>query len=107
MGLSARGRALPCRASQGARMRGVRSRIAGPAHDIEGRGGDERPWLQCNGDDESAAGLRQGKATALQISARDKISGRTAEDRNRQDRPPGAVEGISSRQIVGWAKALL
>ena len=40
--------------------------------------------------DEAAAGLRQGKAVAVQISARDQVRRRIAEDRHRQDRPAGA-----------------
>ena len=46
MGLSARGRAMPRRASRRARMRGVRGRAAGPAHDAEGRRRDEQPHLR-------------------------------------------------------------
>ena len=96
MGISARSRALPRRASRRARMRGVRGRTAGPAHDIEGGRGDEHRRVRCCRCDEDAAGLRQGHPAALQISARDKISRRTAEDRHRQDRPPGADEGVAS-----------
>ena len=40
--------------------------------------------------DKNAAGFCQGRTAALQISARDKIHRRAAEDRHRQDRPPGA-----------------
>ena len=42
MGLSARSRAVPRRTSRCQGMRGVRRRIAGPAHDAEGGGGDEQ-----------------------------------------------------------------
>ena len=42
MGLPARSRALPCRASRCQGMRGPRRRTAGPAHDAEGGGGDEQ-----------------------------------------------------------------
>ena len=40
--------------------------------------------------------FRQGQAAALQISARGKIHRRVAEDRHRQDRPPGGVEDVDS-----------
>ena len=46
--------------------------------------------------DEAAAGLRQGKAAAVQISARDQVHRRIAEDRHRQDRPAGADEDVAS-----------
>ncbi len=45
--------------------------------------------------DEDAAGLRQGKAAALQISARDQVHRGAAEDRHGQDRPPGADEDVA------------
>ena len=48
--------------------------------------------LRCGRGDQAAAGLRQGKTAAVQISARDRLRRRVAEDRHRQDRPPGAVE---------------
>src|SRR5258705_2835928 len=94
MGLSARGRALPCRASRRARMRGVRRRAAGPPDDLESGGGDEQPHLRCKRGDKNAAGFCQGQPAALQISARDKIHRRITEDRHRQDRPPGGVEDV-------------
>ena len=103
MGLSARGRALPRRTSRRARMRGVRRRAAGPAHDAEGGGGDEQTAFDATRGDQAAAGLRQGKTVAVQISARDRVHRRVAEDRHRQDRPPGAAEGCSSPVIPGCA----
>ena len=45
---------------------------------------------------EDAAGLRQGKAAALQISARDPVHRGIAEDGYRQDRPPGADEDVAA-----------
>ena len=49
---------------------------------------------------EDAAGLRQGKAAALQISARDQVHRGIAEDRHRQDRPPGADEDVAATNSV-------
>src|SRR5712691_4125840 len=95
MGLSARSRALPRRTSASARMRGVRGRAAGPAHDPEGGRRHERPRVRCIRRDKNAAGFCEGKAAALQVSARGKIHRRTAEDRHRQDRPSGAVEDLA------------
>ena len=78
-------------------MRGVRRRTAGPAHDAEGGGGDEqqRPF-DASDDDKSAAGFRQGKTAAVQISARDHVYRRIAEDRHGQDRPPGGDADLAS-----------
>ena len=46
----------------------------------------------------AAAGLRQGKAAAVQISARDQVHRRVAEDRHRQDRPAGGDADVGSRR---------
>src|SRR5260370_38070433 len=96
MGLAARGRAVPRRATRRARMRGVCGRAAGPADDPERGGGDEQPYLRCKRGDKNAAGFCQGQPAALQISAPDKIHRRIAEDRHRQDRPPGGDEDVGS-----------
>ena len=48
--------------------------------------------------DEDAAGFREGKIAAVQISARDQVHGRIAEDGHGQDRPAGVVEDLA---IVG------
>ncbi len=52
--------------------------------------------VRCNRRDENAAGFCEGKTAAVQISARDQVHRRIAEDRHRQDRPPGAVAGLAS-----------
>ena len=83
-----------------ARMRGVRRRTAGSADDAEGRGGDEGGPVRAGGSDQGAAGLRQGQAGALQVSARDPVSRRTAEDRHGQDRPADDPEGADFSQPV-------
>ena len=44
----------------------------------------------------TAAGFCEGKTAAVQISARDPVHRRVAEDRHRQDRPAGAVEGVAA-----------
>src|SRR5258705_3583346 len=77
-------------------MRGVCGRAAGPADDPESGGGDEQPYLRCKRGDKNAAGFCQGQPAALQISAPDKIHRRIAEDRHRQDRPPGGVEDVAA-----------
>ena len=46
---------------------------------------------RCNQD---AAGLCEGETAALQISARDQVRRRVAEDGHRQDRSPGADEAV-------------
>ena len=54
----------------------------------------------CGGfrrDDAGAAGLRQGAAAALQVSAPRRLPRRAAQDRHRQDRPPGADQGGTDR----------
>ena len=53
------------------------------------------PRLRRRRRDQDAAGLREGKAAALQISARGPVHRRAAEDRHRQDRPAGVVEGVA------------
>src|SRR5260370_21285543 len=77
-------------------MRGVCGRAAGPADDLESGGRDEQPRLRRKRGDKNAAGFCEGKIAALQISARDKIHRRIAEDRHRQDRPPGGHEDVAS-----------
>src|SRR5437868_7374811 len=96
MALSTRGRAMPRRASRGARMRSVRGRAAGPAHDLESGGRDEQPYLRCKRGDKNAAGFCEGKIAALQISARGKIHRRIAEDRYRQDLSSGGDEVVAA-----------
>ena len=54
---------------------------------LEGRRRHEQRRLRRKRRDENAAGFRQGKAAALQISARSEIHRGIAEDRHRQDRP--------------------
>ena len=46
-----------------------------------------------------AAGLRQGKAAALQISARDQVHRGTAEDGHGQDRPAGVDEDVATPSL--------
>src|SRR5262245_18067479 len=77
-------------------MRRFRRRTARSPHDAEGGGGDERPRVRGGKEREAAAGLRQGKTAALQISTRDQVHRRTAEDRNGQDRPAGRDEDVIS-----------
>src|ERR1700759_5380837 len=76
-------------------MRGLRGRTAGPAHDLEGCGCDEPPRVRYRRYREDVAGFREDKTPALQISARNPVCRRTAEDRHRQDRSAGVVEGLS------------
>ena len=45
------------------------------------------------------AGLRQGPAAALQVSAPRRVSGRSAQDRHRQDRPPGPAQARDCRRL--------
>ena len=40
--------------------------------------------------------IRQGKTAAVQISARDRVHRRIAEDRHGQDRPPGGSEDVAA-----------
>ena len=51
--------------------------------------------FDADDDDEDAAGFREGKIAAVQISARDQVHRRIAEDRHGQDRPAGVVEDVA------------
>src|SRR5437762_6447085 len=104
MGLSARGRAMSCRASRYQGMRRVRRRTAGPAHDAEGGGGHEQARLRHQGRHEDAAGLRQSETAALQISARDQLHHGTAENGNGKDRPASVDEDVAAPVIASVAK---
>src|SRR6202790_407653 len=95
MGLSAGSRTLPRRASAGARMRGVRDGIGGPAHDPEGRSCDEYQRLRCQRRNKNAAGFCEGRAAAVQIPARDKIHRRIAKNGHRQDGSASAAENLA------------
>src|SRR5439155_22231190 len=90
---------VSCRTPRYHGMRGVRGRTPRSAHDAEGGGGDERGWLRCEERHQDAAGLREGKTTALQISARDPLHRGTAEDGNRQDRPAGVDEDVAGHKL--------
>ena len=100
VGLSTRSRALPCRTSRGARMRGVRSRTAGPAHDAESGRGDEQPQLRGSRRDQEAAGFCEGKTAAVQVPARGHLHRRVAEDRHRQDRQAGGAKDVRARALT-------
>src|SRR5882757_1179319 len=76
-------------------MRGLRLRIAGSPDDAEGGGCHEQGRLRRQRCDEAAAGLRQGQAAAVQISARDRFYRGVAEDRNGQDRSSGRDEDVT------------
>ena len=49
--------------------------------------------------DQAAAGFRQGETAAVQISARDRLHRRVAEDRHRQDRSPGGDADLEDDEI--------
>ncbi len=95
MGLPARSRTVPCRASRHQGMRCVRRRTAGSAHDAEGGRGDEQERVRSERRHEDAAGLREGEIAAVQISARDPVHRGAAEDRHGQDRPAGVAEDVA------------
>src|SRR5882724_6235323 len=96
MGLSARGRALPRRASRRARMRGVCARAAGPAHDFESSGRDEQPHLRCRRGDNNAADFVKANLLPYKYPREIKFIDELPKDRHRQDLPPGADEDVAS-----------
>ncbi len=59
--------------------------------------------VRCGRDDEDAAGFREGKIAAVQISARGAVPRRVAEDGHGEDRPAGAVEDVDARFSSGVA----
>ena len=88
VGLSARSRAVPCRTSRRARMRGVRRRTAGPAHDAEGGGGDERARVRCR-----AMRRRCCRITSRQSCCPTSIRARSGSSRNCRRPAPARSTG--------------
>jgi 2-polyprenyl-6-methoxyphenol hydroxylase-like FAD-dependent oxidoreductase len=105
VGATDRGGALPRREPAGARVRRAGGRGRQSAHDACGVRGAARRGARRRCDDLGAAALREVAAAALQVSARDRVPARAAEDRHRQDRPAGAQDALSNRAGSGASTA--